>query len=159
MKRFIPMLVFIILLSACGARNEKSANPPEPSLIVESTPTPTPTPLPTPIVESPPIEEPAFDPSFIDKNLDVIMDNREVSRSSNPGDYIRANQALYDEIINSGEQGLTYLVETLKQNGAGGLKAWIMAKACEDILKDQAPDLPWATAQEWLANYEATRNS
>jgi len=95
-----------------------------------------------------------FDPSKIDQNLETIIRNEKVLMSSNPMDYISENQELYDEIINTGNQGLNYLLIKLKESPTNGLREWILAKACDDILKDQVTEFQWQSGKEWLNKYE-----
>lgn len=78
--------------------------------------------------------------SIIDRNLDAIISNGKIQASSNPADYINANLEGYSEILNTGNEGLDYLMNELKESPDNGLREWIIAKACEDMLKDQAPD-------------------
>ncbi|MBD7969307.1 hypothetical protein [Paenibacillus gallinarum] len=91
----------------------------------------------------------------IEKNLMSIMDNNSVLASSNPAAYIQDNQNLYDEILASGDKGLEFLLNELKNSKEDGLKEWIMAKACEDILKDERQIEGWSTGKEWLSKYES----
>ncbi|WP_337103275.1 hypothetical protein [Paenibacillus sp. YIM B09110] len=95
-----------------------------------------------------------FDSSVIDQNLENIVSNTKVSKSSNPMDYISENQELYDEIINTGNQGFTYLKNKLKESPTNGLTEWIIAKACDDILKDKKVDVQWESGKDWLNKYE-----
>lgn len=90
----------------------------------------------------------------IEKNLVTIMDNNSVLASSNPAAYIQNNQDLYDEILTTGDKGLEFLLNELKDSKENGLKEWIMAKACEDILKDDRQIEGWSTGKEWLNKYE-----
>lgn len=90
----------------------------------------------------------------IKNNLDIIVTNKNVSLSSNPNDYIKTNQKRYEEIISTGEPGLTYLVNRIKKSQENGLREWIMAKACNDILKGKNLNFEWNTGKEWLNNYE-----
>lgn len=91
----------------------------------------------------------------LNTNLETIITNKKVQISSNPNDYIKANQEQYDEIIKTGNDGLEYLVKGLKQSKDNGLKEWIMAKACEDILKEKKQIITgWSTGKEWLNKYE-----
>ena len=95
-----------------------------------------------------------FDPSKIDQNLGTIMRNKKVSMLSNPMDYISENQELYDEIIDTGNQGFNYLINKLKESTTNGLREWIIAKACDDILKDKEAEFQWQSGKDWLNKYE-----
>ncbi|AOZ90836.1 hypothetical protein [Paenibacillus crassostreae] len=89
----------------------------------------------------------------IEANLNKIINNKEIAHSSNPNDYIKQNQNEYDNIISKDEQGLEYLIENLKTSKEDGLKEWIMAKACNDILKSDNPIQEWSTGKEWINKY------
>ncbi|WP_160036844.1 hypothetical protein [Paenibacillus sp. An7] len=91
----------------------------------------------------------------IERNLVSIMDNNSALASSNPAAYIQDNQNLYDEILASGDKGLEFLLNELKNSKEDGLKEWIMAKACQDILKDESQIGGWSTGKEWLSKYES----
>jgi len=92
----------------------------------------------------------------IEGNLDMIINNKGISISSNPIDYIKQNQNEYDSIISKDEKGLEYLIEELKGSKVNGLKEWIMAKASIDILKTNNPIKDWSTGKEWINKYIKT---
>ena len=79
----------------------------------------------------------------IENHLNQIVNDKEVSASSNPMDYIKNNQQDYDNIINKGDEGLEYLVGELKNGKQNGLKKWIIAKAITDMMKDNSPSNKW----------------
>ncbi|OAB47176.1 hypothetical protein [Paenibacillus antarcticus] len=89
----------------------------------------------------------------IEGNLDKIINNKGISHSSNPLDYIKQNQNEYDNIVSKDEKGLEYLIEGLKGSEENGLKEWIMAKASIDILKTNNPIKEWSTGKEWINKY------
>lgn len=93
----------------------------------------------------------------IEDNLKVIVKNEKAIISSNPYDYIQQNQRLYNEIIDTGNEGLDYLMKELKESKHNGLKEWIMAKACEDILEDKNPVKEWSTGKEWITKYNESK--
>jgi hypothetical protein len=86
----------------------------------------------------------------IDNHLNTIIANPEYGYgvSSNPNDYIKNNQHAYDSIVSQGNRSLDYLTSELSKSNQSGLKEWIMAKACGDILKDQNPVKEWSTGKE-----------
>jgi hypothetical protein len=49
------------------------------------------------------------------------------------------------------------LTKELKATESNGLKEWIMAKACADILQDKNPVAEWETGKQWLAKYEQAK--
>lgn len=65
----------------------------------------------------------------IDKYLSVIM---TPSASSNPGDYMRAHQTEYDEIVAMGNTAMPYL-KSILDSGDKGLRARIAEMLCRDI--------------------------
>jgi predicted small secreted protein len=90
----------------------------------------------------------------IEMNLNTIIKNEKIMNASNPNEYIQQNQKAYNEIINYGNDGLNYLTKELKNSDQNGLREWIMAKACEDLLKNENPVKEWSTGKEWISKYE-----
>lgn len=90
----------------------------------------------------------------IEEHLHAIVKNEKAIVSSNPNVYIQQNQKHYQEIIDKGNDALSYLVNELKSSKQNGLKEWIMAKASEDILKDKSPVKEWSTGKEWITKYK-----
>ncbi|WP_461480210.1 hypothetical protein [Paenibacillus sp. PvR052] len=93
----------------------------------------------------------------IEKNLSIILNNPNASFSSNPNIYIEPNHQAYLEILREGTDGTEYLINSLKHSEENGLKEWIMAKACADILKDKNPVKEWSSGKEWLKKYEESQ--
>jgi beta-lactamase regulating signal transducer with metallopeptidase domain len=56
------------------------------------------------------------------------------AQSSNPGDYIRAHETEYNELLGYGEFTLRYCFSEFLQGGQMDLRGHIMALACEDIM-------------------------
>lgn len=55
--------------------------------------------------------------------------------SSNPEDYIMANQSSYEKILKyGGEEALTYMLSQFKEGNAEGLRGQIMMGLCKEIL-------------------------
>lgn len=69
----------------------------------------------------------------IDRLLSEIISSPLTS--SNPGDYIKAHQKEYDEIVSMGEEALPYLIGIL-DGGDRGLRGNIVLQLCEDIVKN-----------------------
>ena len=91
--------------------------------------------------------------------VDKIANNPDCAYSSNPYDYIKAKQAEYDQILSYGHQAVDCFVAQLRR-GENGLKGYIMAAACSEITRIGEKDGDyntdwWATAQQWLALYDA----
>ena len=89
----------------------------------------------------------------IERNLDIIVSSP--ATSSNPGDYIDAHKAEYDEIIAFGTDALQYISFVFDKGGQTGLRGWIMALACCDILGENNtfPNPNIETGQEWYDAY------
>ncbi|OPH59412.1 hypothetical protein BC351_21130 [Paenibacillus ferrarius] len=93
----------------------------------------------------------------IEADLLTITTDTKSQASSNPGVYMANQQKACDDIISYGDAGLEYLVKTLKSSESSGLKEWIMAYACAEILGEQNPVKQWATSEEWLSGYELAK--
>jgi benzoyl-CoA reductase/2-hydroxyglutaryl-CoA dehydratase subunit BcrC/BadD/HgdB len=93
----------------------------------------------------------------IARNLNTIVMDKESNISSNPNDYIKNNQESYNNIVDKGNTSLEFLTKELKKSDQNGLKEWIMAKACTDILKNKNPVKEWASGKEWLSQYEDSK--
>jgi beta-lactamase regulating signal transducer with metallopeptidase domain len=91
----------------------------------------------------------------IDHNLNKIINNKAVSVSSNPNEYIKANPEAYGKLLDKGEIGFQALLDMLRKSQQDGLKEWIMAKACEEILQGNITINGWSTGKAWLKEYEA----
>jgi hypothetical protein len=91
----------------------------------------------------------------MEAGLQTILTANSSGVSSNPNDYIKANQTSFDAIVSKGQPAFKYLTKELKKDDQNGLKEWIMAKACSDILKDKDPVKEWASGKEWLQQYES----
>lgn len=94
--------------------------------------------------------------SDIEDNLNQITANKQFMVSSNPYDFIKSEISAYEEIVSMGDEALLYLTNELRTNDRSGLKEWIMAKACEDILKEKSPVKEWGSAKEWIEKYDAS---
>ena len=82
--------------------------------------------------------------------------NPAMATSSNPYDYIRDQQELFDEILSYGDAAVNYMVDYLHTSMEDGLKEYIMAAACAEITgigKDKAVE-HWFTGKHWLDIYQ-----
>lgn len=91
--------------------------------------------------------------NLIESSLDIIVSDKSVALSSNPGDYIAANEEAYKEIVNWGQPSLKYLTDKFEQGSENGLRQWIMAKACSDILGTKDPVKNWSSGKDWYKKY------
>lgn len=88
----------------------------------------------------------------IDSKLDTICSNPKVSTSSNPYDYTKNSQD-YKDIVSLGNNALTYMLTKFEGSKENGLKEYIMAIACSEILKENVETKKWETGREWYDNY------
>jgi hypothetical protein len=91
--------------------------------------------------------------SVIESSLDTIVSEKSVAMSSSPGDYIAANEEAYKVIVNLGQPSLKYLTDKFEQGSENGLRQWIMAKACSDILGKKDPVKNWSSGKDWYQKY------
>ncbi len=88
--------------------------------------------------------------------VDRIVYNADAAASSNPYDYIKAKQDVYDELLSYGKTAVDCLVGCLRNTTDCGLKECIMAAACAQITGigvDQNAQ-PWFDGKSWLALYD-----
>ena len=90
---------------------------------------------------------------IVEHNLDIIMSSP--ATSSSPGDYISSHEAQYNEIVALGVEALQYMFSIFDEGGQIGLRGWIMALACSDILGEDVifAGLPAETGQDWYDAY------
>lgn len=71
--------------------------------------------------------------TLVEDSLTSIMSSP--LESSNPEDYIMANQSSYEKILKyGGEEALTYMLSQFKEGNAEGLRGQIMMGLCKEIL-------------------------
>lgn len=88
----------------------------------------------------------------IEKKINTIVDNGP-SMSSNPYDYIRTNQSIYDELISMPEETFKYSIKDLIESNAGnGLKSYIEALLCININNNFKYD--FESANDFLTHYK-----
>ncbi|HWP96581.1 MAG TPA: hypothetical protein VN426_06995 [Syntrophomonadaceae bacterium] len=97
--------------------------------------------------------DPADQKLFVEDRITIIMSSPR--ESSNPGDYIAAHQAEYNEVIALDAQALPYLFSEFEKGGQTGLKGHIMEKLCRTILGGE--DIKYASKnpQDWYDTYKA----
>lgn len=93
----------------------------------------------------------------IEADLLTITTDPKSQLNSNPGAYISNQQQSYDNIVSHGDAALDYLTKALKASENNGLREWLMAYACTDILGEKNPVKEWGNGKEWLASYEAAK--
>ena len=93
----------------------------------------------------------------IEEKLNNITNpmNSVVSLSSNPYDYIKNPDAAqnYKYIVSQGEKSLNFMLNKFAGSNENGLKEYIMAIACSEILKEDTSSKKWVSGREWYDNY------
>jgi len=93
----------------------------------------------------------------IDAKLNSIVYTKDpkVISSSNPYDYIKGPDSSkdYNYIVSQGEKSLNYLLKKFATSNSNGLKEYIMAIACSEILKENPDSKNWGSGKEWYINY------
>ena len=90
----------------------------------------------------------------VERNLDIIT---ESSTESNPYHYINAHRSAYDEIVALDDAALQYMFSIFDMGGQSGLRGWIMAIACCDIIGEgtEFANSTVDTGQKWYDAYIA----
>ncbi len=88
----------------------------------------------------------------IEKKINTIVDNGPAT-SSNPYDYIRASQSIYDELVSMSKETFQYSIKDLIESNAGnGLKSYIEALLCININNNFKYD--FESANDFLIHYK-----
>ncbi|WP_078379965.1 hypothetical protein [Sutcliffiella halmapala] len=89
----------------------------------------------------------------LDSSLALIVDSP--STSSSPHDYVKTNQEAFDLIVKQGDATLQHFSHEFSQSDSNGLKEYIMALACIEILGKENPvNRDWETGKEWYEKYK-----
>ncbi|KAB8126016.1 hypothetical protein F9U64_21025 [Gracilibacillus oryzae] len=129
MKKIILFTMIVVLLSACNnAETKKDA--------VMDNPTDKTT------------ENLTLD---IENALTKIVETP--AASSNPNDYVKANQEKFDSIVGHGNKTLDYLLMKFSMTDSDGLREYVMAMACNEILGNANPVKEWSTGRTWFNQY------
>lgn len=75
--------------------------------------------------------------------------------SSNPEDYVKANDKAYEEILKYGEDALPYLLSQFKLGNADGLRGQLMMRLCKELLgvRNNVSDVT-LSPQEWYSQLQ-----
>lgn len=88
----------------------------------------------------------------VSEKLDTII-NEGPEISSIPFDYIKANQEIYDELLDNPKETFEYAIKDLIETNAGnGLKSYLEALLCLEINKNFQYD--FESANDFLENYK-----
>ncbi|OEH84297.1 hypothetical protein BHU72_10815 [Desulfuribacillus stibiiarsenatis] len=90
----------------------------------------------------------------LNNKINELVNQEATKFSSNPMEYIKNHQDLYNELVKESNGSIEYFVNEIKNSKENGLKEWILAKAAQDILGKQGIKEEWATGKEWLEKYE-----
>jgi hypothetical protein len=99
-----------------------------------------------------------FQRNIIDGKLDIICNNPKVIASSNPYDYTKDSQD-YKDIVNLGDNALKYMLTKFEDSKENGLREYVMAIACSEILRENTETKNWDTGRGWYDNYTKTNSS
>jgi len=128
-------LVIVISVSACSSKSSNDIKSDEKAIVSTTN-----------------VDTIAIDKLSIDKKLDTICDNPKVASSSNTYDYTKDSQA-YKDILSSGDDALKYMLIKFDNSKENGLREYVMAIACSEILKENIKNKKWETGREWYENY------
>lgn len=90
--------------------------------------------------------------STIDDKLNTIIQNPKAMFSSNPYDYVKDSRD-YEWIVKQGVEVLEYMLQKFEKSKENGLREYIMAIACSEILGDRPENKKWSSGREWYENY------
>ena len=86
----------------------------------------------------------------VDIKLNAIISQK--SFSSNPYDFIKNNKD-YMDIVNLGQPALDYMLSKFEQTTDNGLKEYVMAIACSEILGEKPEQKDWSSGREWYQKH------
>ncbi|WP_058308223.1 hypothetical protein [Gracilibacillus massiliensis] len=76
------------------------------------------------------------------------------SATSNPNDYVKAHPEEFAYIVGQGELALGYFLSEFKKTSTDGLREYVMALACTEILGSLNPIDNWETGRAWYNSYK-----
>ncbi|MCM3630308.1 hypothetical protein M3194_23535 [Paenibacillus glycanilyticus] len=98
----------------------------------------------------------------IDEKLNDIVHPKDmkVSLSSNPYDYIKGEDSNkdYKYIVEQGEKSLNYMLGEFADGNNDGLREYIMAMACAEILQEDPASKDWSSGRGWYNHYKSAEN-
>lgn len=74
--------------------------------------------------------------------------------SSNPKDYIKANQSIFDEIVSYGDSALIYCFKLFEQGGQTDLKGQLMMMVCLAIQPEAEDAIGYDNGQMWYDEFK-----
>jgi hypothetical protein len=88
----------------------------------------------------------------MEDKLEAIVSNPEHTLSSNPYDYTKGSKD-YEYIIKEGDKALNYMLSNFEKSDKNGLKEYVMAIACSEILGEKPEQKNWSSGREWYEQY------
>jgi len=88
----------------------------------------------------------------LNRKLNVILSSPKVS--SNSYDYIKEHKEEYEFLVSQGELTLDHFIRELEQTESNGLREYIMAVVCVEILGEKNPVREWSSGKEWYDLYQ-----
>ena len=88
----------------------------------------------------------------VSEKIDIIVNNGPQT-SSNPFDYVKTNQEMYDELLSHKKESFEYSIKDLVETNAGsGLRSYIEALLCSEINDNFKYD--FESANDYLEHYK-----
>jgi len=94
--------------------------------------------------------------TIIDEKLATIISKPKAVLSSNPYDYIQGNRDFQD-IVALGDEALKHMLKNFEISQEDGLKEYVMALACTEILGEDPAYKGWSTGKQWYQAYSCKR--
>lgn len=90
--------------------------------------------------------------STMNEKLNAVVQNPKTVFSSNPYDYTKDNED-YKWIVKQGDEALKYMLHKFEISQENGLREYIMAIACSEILGEKPGNKKWSTGRDWYKEY------
>ncbi|UHA73840.1 hypothetical protein [Paenibacillus sp. 481] len=94
--------------------------------------------------------------SAVNKGLEDVnsaIQSIDVSKYTDPMEYIKSNQQLIDDMIAKGDESLKEIVAQFEQTKTNGMEEWVLAYVGNQLLPQ--PIEGWETGREWYEQYVA----
>ncbi len=89
---------------------------------------------------------------LITSHFNTIMSKSQTS--SDPYDYIKANQSIFNEIVSYGDSALIYCFNLFEQGGQSDLKGHLMMAVCRAIQSEAEDSISYSTGQMWYDDFK-----
>lgn len=91
----------------------------------------------------------------IEQDLATIINQNKVS--SNPNDYISNHIDEFDNMVSKEQVTLNYFLNKFKTSDENGLREYILASVCVEILGEKNSIQQWSSGREWYEKYTASQ--